>query len=232
MMEGKPKAAEQAPKSRRMAWIIVAVVVAVMVVGGGAAYYWPQQLNIEVTKVNFGKASENPQSSTPVDQGGVSGSASFSFAADATGTYEMYFENNIDLGLDDKSVALSYSINGQSTSQTFDVPAQHMSTVSVGLNKGDTLSGQFTIVGGSYNDLNFWITGSTCTATVPVTFVLVNRGLTGGYAMVVIQSNGQTLWSNKYYVSAGQQSPESTSLVLPTCSTPQLTVVVLSQQKG
>jgi hypothetical protein len=231
-MEEKPKSVEQALRSRRMIWIVVAVLVVAMVaVSGVAAFSLFQQPDIEVIKVNFGTTSESPRSSTPVDLGRVSGWASFSLVANVTGTYDMTFDDTFD-ECNDKSIGLSYSINGQSTSQTFDVSGFLPSVVGVSLNKSDTLSGQFTIVGGSYNDVDFWITGSTYSATMPVTFVLVNRGLTGGYATVGIQSNGQVLWSKSYYVSAGQQSPESTSMVFPTCSSPQLTVAVLSQQKG
>jgi hypothetical protein len=235
MTEEKPKTVEQAPKSRRMVWIVVAVVVVVLAaVGGVEGYYYlqsKQQPSIQVTNVNFGTASTNPQSSTPVNQGRVSGSGSFSYTADAIGTYVMAFDNSFSV-ISSKSVAFSYSINGKSTSTTFTVPAGQAQYVTVNLNKGDTLSGQYSITGGSGNDVNFWITGSTCTANVPFSFVLVNSGSASGYVTVGIQSNGQTLWSNKYYISKGQQATESGSLSLPTCSTPQLTVVVLSQQKG
>jgi hypothetical protein len=216
-----------------MIWTVAAVAVVVMVaVGGVAANSLLQQPNIEVSNVNIGKASTDPQSSTPVSERRVNDSASFSFAASATGTYVMNFDNTFDDCMD-KSIALSYSINGQSTSQTFGVQASYFpSTVSASLNKGDALSGQFTVVGGTNNDVNFSITGSTCTANVPFSFVLVNRGLTGAYATVEIQADGQTSWSNSYYVSGGQQSPESASLALPTCGTPQFTVVVVLQQEG
>jgi hypothetical protein len=228
-----PKANGQPPRRMRAIWIVAVLGMAVAVtLGGVGAYSLLQPPNIQVTAVNFGTASKVPHSSTPISVVRVNGSATFRFISNETGTYVMSFDDTFD-DCNDKSIALTYDVNGQSTSLTFGVEASKFpSTVWVDLNKSDTISIRFTVVGGTNDDVDFWMTGSACTASLPISFVLVNDGLTGGNVTVGVQSDGRTVWSNNYNVLAGQHLAEATSLVLPNCSVPQLTVVVQAQQKG
>src|SRR5712692_4557681 len=62
------------------------------------------------------------------------------------------------------------------------------------------------ISGGSGNDTDFYIAADTCTQTVNFSFTLVNSGSANGYATVQIQIDGQTNWTNRYFVARGSAS--------------------------
>jgi len=230
MAEEKPKALEQAPKSRRMVWIIVAVVVVVLVaVGGVAAYYLLKQPDIEVTQLNVA-SNDNPTSSTVADQGTVSGYAYFSYRAPQVGTYDLVFGNEMSM-ISSKSVSLNYSTGGPSNLMSFSISPGASRVVSADLTEGQWISGDFTVSGGSGNDVYFQIVANTCSNQVSFSFVLVNAGTANGFAQVSFTVDGTSAWSNRYFVQVGQQLPVNGSVTLQDCGSHDFNVVVTSQQK-
>ena len=232
MTEEQSKAVEQPPKSRRMVWIVVAVAVVVLVaVGGVAAYYLLQQPNIQLTALNVGQPAQSPVSQTVQNQGRVSGSASFSYTASLTGSYYLTFDNSFSL-VSSKYVSLNYSVAGKQYSTAVSLSAGQTKDVFVGLNAGGQVSGSFSTSGGSGNDVNFYVVGNTCSETVSFSFTLVNSGPVNGYATVSFRSDGSSIWTNKYFVSAGQQLPVSGSVSLSDCGNHVFSALVTAQQKG
>ena len=227
----QPKAAGQAPKSRRMTWIILAVVVVVVAVGGVAAYYLMQQPNIQLTALNVGQPAQSPVTQTVQNQGRVSGSGSFSYTATLAGSYYLTFDNSFSI-VSSKSVTVSYTVAGKQYSTGVSLKPGETKDIYVGLDAGGQVTGTFSTSGGSGNDIDFWITGNTCTEKVSFSFTLVNSGPVSGYATVCFRSDGSCLGTNKYYVLAGQQLPVSWSAVLSECNNHVFAALVTGQQKG
>jgi hypothetical protein len=82
------------------------------------------------------------------------------------------------------------------------------------------------------NDVNFYIVGNTCSEQVTFSFILVNSGPVNGYANVSFRSDGSSIWTNKYYVPAGQQSTVEVTRIISDCGNHTFSAVVTSQQKG
>ncbi|MGA1975147.1 MAG: emp24/gp25L/p24 family protein [Conexivisphaerales archaeon] len=232
MAEEKPKGARQAPKSRRMVWIVAAVVVVVLVaVGGVAAYYLLQQPNIQLTAFNVNQPVQSPVTQTVQDQGTVSGSRSFSYTSTLAGSYYLTFDNSFST-FSSKYVTVNYSVAGKQYSTAVSLNAGQTKDITVALIAGGQVTGTFSTTGGSGNDVNFYIVGNTCSEQVTFSFILVNSGPVSGYANVSFRSDGSSIWTNKYYVPAGQQSTVEVTRVLSDCGNHVFSAVVTSQQKG
>lgn len=214
---------------------IIAVVVIVLVVLASVAGYYlylnSQQPNIQVTNINIAQPVQNPQSAIVLNQGRVSSESSFNYVATLPGSYMMTFDNSFSL-LSSKSVVLSYSTGGPSNNQSFTVAATQVHSVSAELSQGRLLNGSFQVYGGTGNDINFYIVGNTCNESVAFSFVLVNSGSANGYANVSFQSDGNSLWTNRYYVQTGQQPAENGTATLTDCNSHTFNVVVTQVQKG
>jgi hypothetical protein len=210
--------------------VIVVVVIAGGGLGGTVIYQAAQQPNIQATSVNIPQATSNPQSSTVVNGGMVANSGTFDYTTTLPGKYVLVFDNSFSV-FSSKSVSVSYTAAGTSGTKSFVVSAGNSETISFTLTTGQRLYGSFTVSGGSGNDVDFYVTAQTCTQTVNFSFTLVNSGSANGYATVRFQSDGTSIWSNRYYVAQGQQLPESGNVVLPDCSGHAYNIVVSQTEK-
>lgn len=91
-------------------------------------------------------------------------------------------------------------IVGIARAETFTVPALHEATRSIGLSDGDKVSGDISVVGGSGNDINFYVTdpnGNTITRhdRVTETSFSFSASMTGTYVMHF--DNSFSLFSSK-----------------------------------
>jgi hypothetical protein len=213
---------------------VIIVIVAVVILGGGIGgtviYQAAQQPNIQATSINIPQATTSPHSSTVVNEGTVANSGTFDYTTTLPGTYVLVFDNSFSV-FSSKSVSVSYTAAGESGTKSFVVSAGNIQTLSFTLTTGERLYGSFSISGGSGNDIDFYVTAQTCTQTVNFSFTLVNSGSANGYATVHFQSDGTSVWSNRYYVAQGQQLPENGSVVLSDCSGHVYNIVVSQTQK-
>ena len=206
----------------------------VLIIGGALAYYlypYSQQPSIQVTNISTAQPVQNPSSQNVVDLGRVTNTGVFSYTAVLDGSYILVFDNMFsDVS---KSVAVTYSIaGGQSNSQSFTVQGRDSHDVTTTLLAGQSIMGSFTVAGTQGNNIMFQIVANTCTQTISFSFSLVNTGSANGFATVGFQADGQTAWSNKYFVQTGQQLPASSSAMFSNCASHNYNIVVLSQQKA
>jgi hypothetical protein len=203
------------------------VVAVVGAVGGFYAYTSSQQPNIQVTDFVVGSPSTNPQYSTVQDQGRVSGDGSFSYTSTGNGAVILVFDNSFSI-ISSKSVSISYSVaGGAGQTASLSVSPGDVQEESIPTTTGQSVTGTFSVLGGSGNDIDFSIQQYTCTQTVPVSFVLVNSGSANGYATVAITTeNGAQVFQNRFYVTVGQQLPENGQATISDCASHTLTPVV------
>jgi hypothetical protein len=211
--------------------IAILIIVVIIVAVGYFAYNASQQPNIQVTNLQLGSPQTSPQTSPIQNQGRVATSGSFSYTTTVNGVVYLEFDNSFST-VTTKQVSISYAAAGASQSGSFSVSAGQVYTVQVPLNNGQSVSGTFTVSGGSGNDIDFYIDQYTCSQTVSFSLVLVNSGSANGYATVVLTTdNGIQAYNNKYFVQQGQQEPVSGSAVIPDCASHTLTPSV-TQAKG
>lgn len=215
--------------------VIIAVLFVIMVLGGAASAYYviemAPQPNMQVTAVEAGQPARDRVSQQVQDQGTVSGTASFSYTVSQKGDYYLAFDNTFSF-FSSKYVSINYTVGGKQYNTGVSLGAGQTKSIYVGLDANGQVSGSFKTVGGSGNDVTFYIVGDTCNETVPFSFTLVNSGTVAGYATVAYQSDGSTLWTNKYYVTSGQQLPVSGAAQLSDCGTHNFSATVMSQQKA
>lgn len=249
-------------RSNLIRLIVVVVVFIVVVAGISYLLYQRSlQPNIQAVNLQFGSAQTNPQTSTVQDQGRVSGSGSFSYTATSSGVAYLVFSNSFSF-TSAKQVSTQYSAAGSPNSLSFTIAAGSLNTIQVPLYSGQPVSGTFTASGGSGNDVDFSILLYTCSQTIPFSATLVNSGQASGYAVVSLQiqssssggnnigpspysttttfglpgtgplvQNG-TVFSNKYYVQQGQQTPISGTASISDCGSHTISAVISQQQKA
>ena len=211
--------------------IVVAVVLVVVVAGGYYAYQNSFQPNIQATNYQVGYPQTYPVDTPEQNIGKVSSTGSFSYTATANGAADLIFDNSFSF-ITSKAVSVSYNAAGAGFSKSFTVPAGQSYTLQVPLGQGQSVSGTFSVTGGSGNDVNFLIDQYTCSESVPFSVVLVNSGNANGYAKLGIETEGGVgVYLNNYFVPQGQQVPVSGSAVVQDCSTHNFAPVV-TQQKG
>lgn len=212
--------------------VLIIVIVILGSIGSVVIYQVAQQPNIQATAINIPASTTNPQSSTVVNEGTVSNSGSFDYSTPLYGTYALVFDNTFST-FSSKSVSVSYAATGyQGGSRSFLVNPGTTQSITFNLKPGDEISGSFSVSGGSGNDVDFYITAETCSQTIDFSFTLVNSGSANGYATVQFQADGQSYWSNKFFVVPGQQLPETGSVVLSDCNSHNYQVIVTQINKG
>lgn len=207
------------------------MLVALGSIGGTVIYRAAQQPNIQVTEVNVPQGTAHPRSSTVVDKGTVVNSGTFDYTTTLPGTYALIFDNSFSI-FSSKSVSVTYTVAGTSDAKSFVVNPGNVERLSFDLSAGQRLSGSFAVSGGSGNDVVFSITARTCTQTVSFSFTLVNSGSANGYATVQFQVDGQTMWTNRYFVAEGQQLPKTGSVDLSDCNGHIYNVVISLTEKA
>lgn len=225
--------------------VIGVVALVVLVAAGAGGYYYYQnyqsnqntlhqnslQPNVSVTNTDIGQPSQTPASATVVNDGRVSSSGSFNYAATLDGSYVLTFDNTFST-FSSKSVYVTYTAgSAQSTATTLNVPAGQVQDISVQSTAGQSITGSFSVSGGSGNDVNFEITANTCSETIPFSYDLANSGSASGNVTSSFQSDGQQVWSHVDLVSPGQQVPVSGTAQLANCASHNFTIAITSQQK-
>ncbi len=238
MLSQYPQGTPQSSRSskRILTVVIVVAVVAVVILGGiGGGIYFSrisQQPNIQATAINIPQPVANPQTSTVLNDGRVSGSASFSYISKLPGSYSLVFDNSFST-FSSKAVALTWAdAAGASHTQAFTVSPGNAYTITTDMKTNQVISGSFSVSGGSGDDVNFYITAQTCTQSVTFTFTLVNSGSADGYATVQLRVDGQALWTNRYFVSQGQQLLQNGGITLSDCDSHSINLVVSSQTRA
>ena len=218
--------------------MIILVAVILGGIGGPLIYQAAQQPNIQATAIDIPPRAANPRTSTVINEGVVAGSGTFDHTTTLPGTYALVFDNSFSV-FASKSVSVHYrvcpdynSCPAITTTQAFVVDAGYSHKLSFTLTTGQRLSGSFSVSGGSGNDVEFYITAETCTQTVNFSFILVNSGSANGYATIQFQVDGQVFWTNRYFVTQGQQLPVSGSAVLSDCSGHVYNVLVSRTDKA
>jgi hypothetical protein len=207
--------------------IIVGLVVGLGGYAGTTVYQASRQPNIQATAINTQPPITNPQTSTVVNQGVVSNSGAFVFTANLPGTYTLVFDNSFST-FSSKSVSLTLT---GSTTLSFVVTAGATKQIPYSLSSGQTISGLFSVSGGSGNDIDFYVSAQTCTQTIAFSFTLVNPGSANGFATVQFLVDGRAAWNNRYLVSEGQQVQGTGSVTLPDCNSHTTNVTVSQQGK-
>jgi hypothetical protein len=206
----------------------------VLVIGAASVYYLVEvapEPNLQLTAIKSAIPVTTPLSQNVQDQGLVSSSGTFSYTASLKGSYYLTFDNSFSI-FSSKSLSVSYSVAGKQYDTGVSLRPGDTKNIFVALDSGGQVSGSFTVSGGSGNDVNFYVVGNTCTEVVSFASTLVNSGPVSGYASVAYQSDGSSIWTNKYFVPAGQQVPISGSASLSDCGNHNFTAVVTAQQKG
>ena len=219
---------------KRATKIVVAMLTLVVILGAAVAYYFVKiapQPNMQVTALNSGQPAQTPLSQQVQNQGRVPGSATFSYTANLKGSYYLTFDNTFSF-FSSKYVVVSYTVADKQYNTGVSLRAGETKNIYVGLDSGGQVTGTFSTTGGSGNDVNFSITGNTCSETIPFSFMLVNSGPVSGYVNVAYQSDGSSLWTNKYFVASGQQLPVSGSVSLSDCDNHAFSATVTAQQKA
>ncbi|HEV2139142.1 MAG TPA: hypothetical protein VGR53_09900 [Nitrososphaerales archaeon] len=213
---------------------LAAVLLFIAIIGGSSVYYLNQysmQPSIQVTNISTASPVQNPSSQNVVSLGRVTNSGVISYTAASSGTYVLVFDNRYSDS--PESVAVTYSIGGgPSNSMSFTVLSGESRDVSTTLLAGQSITGSFSVAGTSGNSIAFQIMADTCTQSISFSFSLVNTGNANGFATVGFQADGQTVWSNKYFVQTGQQLPASASTSFSNCASHNYALVILSQEKS
>lgn len=221
-------------KGKLVLVIIIGIVIVIIIAGsfvGATVYQAAQQPNIQATAINIAQPAASPRTANALDDGRVSNSGSFDYTTGQSGTYILVFDNSFST-FSTKSVGVTYNVAGSDQTRSFSVPPGTTQQISYNLATGQRIHGSFTIAGGSGNDINFYITASTCSETVSFSFTLVNPGPASGFATVHFTVDGQTQWSNRYLVPNGGQVPATGSVTLPDCNSHTMNIVVSAQEKA
>jgi len=155
----------------------------------------------------------------------------FDFPLTQPGIYSLVFDNRFSLGPSPTKISLSYTAGEKSVNLTMYLPAGAWWGISEDLLVNQRLDGQFTLSGGSPNDIHFSVTAQTCIHTVGFSFTLVNSGTANGNATVHLQGQGTSYWEHAYFVAQGQNLPESGYVFLPDCTAHNYNVNVTSVEK-
>jgi hypothetical protein len=211
----------------------VAVVGLVLLGGVGIVYFSlsAEQPNIQPTQISI--SPPVPRTFTVLALN-VSGHESFSHVAKLKGSYSysMIFNNTIP-PLSPTTVTLNWTgPDGTAQTQTFSVDPGSFHNVTVPMRVDQTISGQFSVSGSYGNEIGFSLVARTCAGNLSFSFTLVNSGGVSGHATVQLLVDGQPLWTNRYFVPQGGQTPGSGNVTLLDCNAHDTNLVVASQEKG
>ena len=228
--EVKPK------RSRRLVYVVIVVVI-LGVASVAAFVYLQPQPNIQITQVEI-NYDDNSNNSDLYNYGYIAYdrinlSQTFSVTAISAGTYGLVFDNTLSFTLTE-TVSVTYALGGHSHTESFSIGPGEVKTVEANLTNGEQFSGTFTVIGGILDDtVKVNIDQTTCQETVAYSYVLVNAGSSGGFVDIGLRTN-HTIASNKYFVAANDQSPQSGTLIIPQpfCESQVVHLVVLDQQRG
>jgi len=153
---------------------------------------------------------------TVLDYDRVSNYRSFYYDPEVTGTYNLVFSNDFSF-ISTKYVETKYSDKGKFYTQSFQVPPGTHKIIPVYASSGQVISGDFSVSGGSGNDVDFYIGTVTCSQTVTFSFSLINTGPVDGRTEITLESDGQPIWSNNYFIEKNTQVRKDGRVTINDC---------------
>jgi len=153
---------------------------------------------------------------TVLDYGRVPNYSSFYYQPKVFGTYNLVFSNDFSF-ISTKYVEAKYSDNGKFYTQSFQVPAGANKIIPVYAGSGQVISGDFSVSGGSGNDVDFYIGTVTCSQTVTFSFNLINTGPVDGNSEIILEADGQSVWSNNYFIEKNTQARKDGKVTINDC---------------
>jgi hypothetical protein len=122
------------------------------------------------------------------------------------------------------SYFLRPSIQLTDTSVSDSIKHQNMQ---VGLNQTDSSVSSAPIG----NNVNSEMANSLCSQSIPFSFNLANTGAGNGTAIVQLQADGNSIWSNNYFVQSGKTIYKSGEATIDDCNNHSYELIIASQEK-
>ena len=153
---------------------------------------------------------------TVLDYGRVPNYSGFYYDPTVSGTYSLVFSNDFSF-ISTKYVEAKYTDNGKYYTQSFQVPAGSQKIIPVYASSSQVISGDFSVSGGSGNDIDFYIGSVICSQTVTFSFNLINTGPVDGNTEIILEADGQSVWSNSYFIEKNTQSRKDGKVTISDC---------------
>ncbi len=83
----------------------------------------------------------------------------------------------------------------------------------------------------SGNNVNSETAQSLCSQSVPFSFNLANTGAGNGTAIVQLQADGKSVWSNNYFVQSEKTIYKSGEATIDDCNNHSYQLIIASQEK-
>jgi len=198
----------------------------------GPMHPGPQLPNVQVTDVNILQNIVEHLPRTVIGAPRVSNSLSFDYNASwaGPGRYSLVFNNRFSSTTE--NISLSYAAAGKSFAYIEVLPTGTWISITHDLSTNQRVNGQFTLTGGSPNEIGFNVTAQTCTHTIGFNFRLVNNGTAIGNTTVRLQGDGISYWQHTFLVAQGQPLPVSGSLIVADCIAHNYAVEVTALEKA
>ena len=212
--------------------LVVIILLAVLFAGmrGGLIHPPSQEPKVQAVDINILQNIEKSPPETIFDDPRTS-NLTFQFVTTQLGAYFFNFDNSFSVGPSPTKISVSYSIGDKSNNETLYMCSGCRLSMGYDVSANQVIAIQFTISGGSPNDIRFYITVQTCTHTVDFSFTLVNNGTANGNATVQLQGDGISYWQRAYSVAQGQNLPESGNAFPPDCISHNYNVNVTAVEK-
>ncbi len=215
------------PESKRTIGIGIAIAAAIAI--GVVGYQLSLQPDIQVSELNVSR-DKNTEFVKVLDYGRVSNHFSYDYTAPKDGTYYIILENDFSV-FSSKYAFGSYSDNGKSYLSSLEIPPGTYKSIPVYAYAGQSINGDYSVNGGSGNDVDFSITQERCSQKVFFSFSLANYGPVSGNAQVKLNADGNSVWNNQYYVETQKQISKKESITIPDCNDHVYNMYVESQQR-
>ncbi|HEV2119545.1 MAG TPA: hypothetical protein VGS11_05520 [Candidatus Bathyarchaeia archaeon] len=214
--------------------LIVIILLVVLFAGmrGGPMPPGSQQPKVQARDLNMLQNIVERPPMTVLGAPRVSNSYIFDYNASfaGPGRYSLVFDNKFSSTTE--NISLSYYAAGKSQSYIEILPSGASISITHDLSTKQRINGQFTLSGGSPNDIGFSMTAQTCTHSIGFNFTLVNDGTANGNATVRLLGDGISFWQHTYLVRQGQHLPESGSVFLSDCVEHTYSVEVTALEKA
>ena len=150
---------------------------------------------------------------------------SFYYTASESVTYVLVLNNP---NSPSKFVNLTRFTDDSEIIDTMNIPPLATQQRSYDLLKGQTFSGQLSILGGE-NDLHLYINYHNYTQSIDFSFNLVNTGSSDGFVVVELRSDGTSVWSNRYYLEARGNEGKTGTVTIPDKEDHAFSLIVVEQ---
>jgi len=189
-----------------------------------------QQPNVQATDINILQNIEKSPPETIFDDPRAS-NLTFQFVTTQQGTYFFNYDNSFSVGPSPTKISVSFSLGDKSNNETLYLCPGCWLWKGYDVSANQVIAIQFTLTGGSPNDIHFYITVQTCSHTVEFSFTLVNNGNATGNATVQLQGDGISYWQRAYSVGQGQNLPQSGNVFPADCIAHNYNVNVTAVEK-